>query len=345
MKSNVKVSVIVPVYNAAGHLPRCIESLLGQSLRDCEFIFVNDGSQDDSAGIIERYQREDARIRLVSQRNEGVSAARNAGLREARGEYVGFVDADDHIAGDMYETLFETARQSDCDVVISQFESELEGRKAVTAYPFPQHDVLNRDYIEREIIPFFIRSDELNTACTKLYRHRVIKEHGVQFPYKVALGEDGMFNMQFFKHASSARYIGYTGYYYREVAGSATRNRAAKDYFARALEVYRHELDDGMTPSLDRKAVERLKSIRLIHSVISYIYIYFNAAGELSFRQRWSYVSRMIRDPHVREALPHYFAEMGARLGTYDKLLIAMIRKRSVAGLYCATAYSRFRNR
>ncbi|ULL13895.1 glycosyltransferase [Paenibacillus sp. H1-7] len=345
MSENVRVSVIIPVYNAAQHIPRCMDSLLNQTLRECEFIFVNDGSQDNSGDIIEQYRRKDPRIRLIQQPNEGVSAARNAGLRAAVGEYTGFVDADDYVAKDMFATLYKAAEQKHCDVVISNVESELEGHKAITTYPFPIDTVLTRDYIEQEIMTFFLQSDQMNAVWNKLYRSQLIREHAVKFPYKVALGEDGLFNMQFFRHAGSAVYIDYTGYFYQEVAGSATRNMKQKDYFARAVEVYRFEMNDNYMTSLDPGAVERLKSIKLIHNVMSLIYMYFNAADQLSLGQRWKQVHRMIGDPHVREALPHYYREKYSGLGSYNKFILNMIQRKSIVGLYCATAYSRFRNR
>src|SRR6476646_4070363 len=95
-----KVSVIIPVYNAGKYITRCIESLLNQTLQECEFIFINDGSIDDSREIIEGYKQVDDRIILINQVNQGVSIARNKGLYLAAGEYVGFVDADDCIEKD-----------------------------------------------------------------------------------------------------------------------------------------------------------------------------------------------------------------------------------------------------
>ena len=99
----IKLSVVIPVYNAEKHLKACIESLLSQTLAGLEFIFVNDGSQDNSPEIIASYQATDSRITLINQSNQGVSVARNNGIAVAQGEYIGFVDADDTIASDFFE--------------------------------------------------------------------------------------------------------------------------------------------------------------------------------------------------------------------------------------------------
>lgn len=342
---NIKVSVIIPVYNAERYLIPCLDSLISQTLEACEFIFVNDGSKDQSGQIIENYSKFDPRIKVIHQENKGVSMARNAGLQAAVGEFIGFVDADDYIETDMYGTLYNVAVESNCDVVISNFESEIEGHKVITRYSFPLHTILAREYIEREILTYFLKSDHLNTACNKLYKRKVIHDNDLRFPEKVALGEDGLFNIQFFRHALSAIYIDYTGYHYREVVGSATRNILEKDYFKRALEVYKLTIPDMGVSCIDPLKSKQLKSIKLINSVMSYAYVYLKSSNELSFSQRVKYVSHMIANPYVREALPFFYSEVYGTLGRYERFIADMIRRKSVIGLYCGATYSKLRNK
>ncbi|MDE5413793.1 glycosyltransferase [Alkalihalobacterium chitinilyticum] len=339
-----KVSVIVPVYNAEQFLSQCIKSLLNQTLQQCEFIFINDGSIDDSEKIIKEYKKKDSRIKLVNQENQGVSIARNTGIEIASGEYIGFVDADDYIESDMYKQMYTKANTCKCDAVITNFESEIEGHKVITTYPFPENQVLDRTFIEDELLPFFLKSETLNTACNKIYFNKRINENHIRFPEKVALGEDGMFNMQFFCSASNVKYLNYTGYHYREVNGSATRNILSNNYFVRALEVYNLELPPIYLKKLSKERVQELKATKLINSVLSYIYIYFSASKELSFKDRYSYVSEMIGHPVVRDSISSYVNEVANNLGRYDKLLIQMIKRKATFALYCATAYSKLRN-
>lgn len=113
------VSIIVPVYNTARYLPRCIRSLIGQSHSDLEIILVNDGSTDNSAEICRRYAARDNRIRFIDKHpNEGVDRARFSGLAVAKGEYVVFVDSDDWMEPDGIATLYSHATREDCDIVI-----------------------------------------------------------------------------------------------------------------------------------------------------------------------------------------------------------------------------------
>lgn len=340
-----KVSVIIPVYNAEKYIIQCIKSLLNQTLYECEFIFINDGSRDNSRQIIESYQKLDNRIKLINQKNQGVSVARNTGLNMANGEYVGFVDADDYIEKDMYEVLYKSAKKNDCDVVVSNFESELGGHKIITNYSFPLNTVLKRNYIEKELLPYFLKKDDLNTVWNKIYNNKVIRVNNVNFPEKVALGEDGMFNIQFFSHASTMIYVDYTGYHYKEIAGSATRNISEKDYFKRALEVYHLQLPEIYTGKIDQVKMWKLKSIKLVNSVISYIHIYFISSQDVSFSNRYKYVKKMIVHKEFRDALSLFNRENYSTLGRYEKFLISMIKRKFVIGIYFATAYSRLRNK
>lgn len=342
---SAKVSVIIPVYNAENYIPYCIESLLNQTLQQCEFIFINDGSKDSSQQIIEHYQKLDNRVKLINQENQGVSIARNTGLKVANGEYIGFVDADDYVEKDMYEMLYTSANQGDCDVIISNFRGDIGGHEVIIKYPFPTEIVLEKDYIEKEILPYFLMRDNLNTAVNKIYKNTLIKEKNIQFPEKVALGEDGIFNITFFSNATNMKYINYEGYHYREVAGSATRNISERDYFQRAVETYTMELPSLYTGKISKVRIDQLKSIKFINSVMSYIHIYFTPSKDVDFRKRYKYVKDMICSKYVREALPIYYSELYSTLGRYEQFILHLIKIKSTIGLYCVTTYSRLRNK
>lgn len=339
-----KISVIIPVYNVEKYLEQCINSLLNQTLKDCEFIFVNDGSKDSSKEIIEKYKALDNRIILINQENQGVSIARNNGLNVAKGEYIGFVDADDYIEEDMYETLYNATIEDNCDVVLSNWKHEISGNFITKNYRFPKNTLLDRTFINNIILPYFLEEDNLNTVCNKLYKNLIIKENNIQFPERVALGEDGVFNMRVFCRAMSLKYIDYAGYYYREVEGSATRNLLNKDYFKRALEVYKTDFKTICDIDIDYKTEYKLKSIKLITSVISYIYVYFTS-NDLSLRYKYRYISNMIKNKDVQSALLIYMTEKYEKLGRYEKFIVNMIKRKSTIGLHIATTYSRLRNK
>lgn len=116
--SDPLVSVIVPVYNEEKRLERCLNSIINQTYHNLEIIVVDDGSTDNSASICDRYEEMDQRIRVIHKKNGGVASARNAGLKEATGDYIGWVDADDWISCDMYEYLINGAKKYRTPVVV-----------------------------------------------------------------------------------------------------------------------------------------------------------------------------------------------------------------------------------
>jgi glycosyltransferase involved in cell wall biosynthesis len=340
---SIKVSVIIPVYNAEKYLAGCIESLLRQTLKECEFIFVNDGSRDSSREILEEYKKSDSRMILINQENQGVSIARNNGIKIASGDYLGFVDADDYIEKDMYEKLYCTAKQHNCDITISNFESHLNGHKVIIDYPFPMNKLLNRQYITRELLPYFIKAENLNSVCNKIYRQSLVNEHKVRFPEKVALGEDGMFNIQCFSRAASVIYLDYIGYFYREVEGSATRSFLEKDYFNRALEIYLMDLPEEITVEVGLEDLRKFKSIKLINSVKGCLFT--TLSTELRFVDKYNYMKKMVTNEYVKNALEIYINELYEKLGRYERFVVRMMKFHSILGLYAATSYSRLRNK
>ncbi|MGI5970910.1 MAG: glycosyltransferase family 2 protein [Oscillospiraceae bacterium] len=113
---DAKISVIVPVYNSAKYLPRCIESIIDQSYRNLEILLVNDGSIDDSLSVCNDYAKKDCRIVVIDKENGGVASARNRALDVATGDYIGFVDSDDYIRGEMYENLLKAITAKGADI-------------------------------------------------------------------------------------------------------------------------------------------------------------------------------------------------------------------------------------
>ena len=114
----MKLSIIVPVYNTFQYLPRCLDSLVKQNLNDYEIIIVNDGSPDNSQDIIDEYVKRYDNIKAYKKENGGLSDARNYGIAKASGEYIAFVDSDDYVANNMYELMYNKAKEKDYDMVV-----------------------------------------------------------------------------------------------------------------------------------------------------------------------------------------------------------------------------------
>jgi glycosyltransferase involved in cell wall biosynthesis len=341
----VNVSVIIPVYNAEKHLKDCIDSLLRQTLPELEFIFVNDGSNDSSAQIIASYQATDSRITLINQPNQGVSVARNNGIALAQGDYIGFVDADDTIEPDFFETLYKIVEHHNAAIVVSNFIQEQGGHRIPVKTTFPTEKLLDKRYINEFLLPTFIKNSSLNTCWNKIYKKRLLDDFTIQFPVGIALGEDGIFNAKAFHKADTVFFVNYSGYFYKEVEGSATRDLTKKDYFKRALEVYNFDYETLLHTNYGVEQIEEWRSIRLVENVLSYVNIYLEPNKTSTWRDGMRYVKKMISHPVIEQSFQKYERLLFKNKSKYQQFLLNCIKNKSVYLLFLAVRYSTLRNK
>lgn len=164
------ISVIVPVYNVCEYLERCIRSVLGQTYQDFELILVDDGSTDGSGMICDRYARENSRVFVIHQENAGLSAARNAGIEAAKGEYVAFIDSDDFIHERMLEILYANSKGYDADISVCDFWWQEESDSI--SYEIGENKT---EFFEGNAVMQQLFEKELVTviACNKLYKREL----------------------------------------------------------------------------------------------------------------------------------------------------------------------------
>ena len=122
--SEIKVSVIIPVYKTEMYIRECMDSVINQTLKDIEIICVDDGSPDDSGKILDEYAKNDNRVHVIHQKNAGVSVARNNGISEAKGEYIKFVDSDDFIDKETCQICYNKSKEFDADIVFHDIEGD-----------------------------------------------------------------------------------------------------------------------------------------------------------------------------------------------------------------------------
>lgn len=166
------ISVIVPVYRVEKYLPACIDSILNQTFTDFELILVDDGSPDRCPEICDETAKRDARVRVIHQANQGLSAARNAGIEAARGAWLSFVDSDDYIAPQFYEKLYQTAQRTDADCVMCSVQNVDESGKPIDSALMRVADEVKTG---REVLRKIGRDDVTPylTAWNKLYRRKL----------------------------------------------------------------------------------------------------------------------------------------------------------------------------
>ena len=207
---DMKLSIIVPIYNVEKYLAECVDSLLSQTLGDFEVILVDDGSSDGSGAIADRYAREyPEQVRCVHVENGGQGRARNLAIELARGDYIGFIDSDDWIDPDMYRKLYDAA--------------ELEGKKIavcdwLAVFPDGKETVLPARYSEN-LMAF------AGSACNKIFLRSLIGE--IRFPEKMWY-EDFYFSAMLLMKAGDAAYVREPLYKYRQSPSSTMRNNNAR---------------------------------------------------------------------------------------------------------------------
>ena len=221
------VSIIVPVYNGDRFLGKCVKSILGQTHSDIHLILVTDGSVDGTAALCDDFAARDSRVTVIHQKNAGVSAARNAGLAAAKGEYIGFVDADDTIVADMYEQAVQTI--GDCDIAMWD---------AVTVWPDGRTEpdtipLLEKDCVlqKKDWTPALLRY-MAGSAWRCLYRRELLED--VRFPVGIKLSEDRLFNLEAMGKAKKMVYFK-QGLYLRLIEEGSACHRYHGDKFEKSL--------------------------------------------------------------------------------------------------------------
>lgn len=210
-----KISVIVPVYNTAKFLDRCIESILNQSYDNFELILINDGSTDNSVEIIKKFEKQDKRIIFINNNNNGVSETRNIGLRNAKGEYIQFVDSDDYINEDMLIDTLKLLEKNKSDLVITglYLDIEKDNRVNTSIQTYDYKESTNKREIAVDVLNR-LDGTYINSPINKLYKRSIIIENNIFMDKSIDLGEDYIFNIMYLKYCQKVIFSDKCYYHY-----------------------------------------------------------------------------------------------------------------------------------
>ena len=198
-----ELSVIVPVYKAENFLTPCVESLLSQSVSDLEIVLVEDGSPDRSGELCDALAERDPRIQVIHQENAGVSCARNRGLQQAKGTYVGFVDSDDWVDSTMYAQLLALAAETGAEIAgCDGLYISGEDRQPDTVKCLPESRVLTHGDMTPDVLIELACS-----ACYRVYRRSFLQAQNIQFPVGMKFSEDRVFNLYAMGYAQKVGYL------------------------------------------------------------------------------------------------------------------------------------------
>ena len=236
------LSIVLPVYNAEKLLKTCLDSVLDQTFSDFEVIIINDGSKDSSGHICESYAKKDKRIIYINQINQGVAMARNLGLNMAKGDYIGFVDADDFLEADMFENLLKPTLNREYDVVLAHFKVWNNGKYHIPRSNIPTKRALNDADIKNFILQsYYIGSDPIVPSLwNKIYKNSFLKQHNHLFQnQKGVRASDFWFNFEIFQTAERAFVIEEANYNYNNVISNSIINSFRENQFNGFLEAHK----------------------------------------------------------------------------------------------------------
>lgn len=216
---NVEISVVVPVYNGAAFVERCLETVLSQKV-PLEVVVVDDGSTDGTGAVLHRLAQRDNRIRVIFQENAGVAAARNRAMAECRGEYIRFVDADDVLPENSMEALLWAVRANESDLVIARYLETVGKKTTLRGLKKTDEDVMTEDVLRH--MNRWSNSFYYGALWNKLFKRSIIEEHHLQFIGGMKWGEDFCFVCQYLQYADWVRYSSDVVYEYRRNTGGMT---------------------------------------------------------------------------------------------------------------------------
>lgn len=231
----MKISIVMPIYNGENYIEKSIKKILNQPYRDIELILVNDGSKDQSRAICEKFQMNDSRVRLLNKSNGGICSARNEGLKNIHGDYVSFVDQDDMIFDNIYESFSKAINEHNADMIIAGKSLKLldSKNKLIKKIDYIYGDHRIRGNKVKEKI-FNIDGDMMFMHLWNcLYKTSVIINQNIKFDQYFKFGhEDTMFNIEFSAKCNSIYTISSVVYEYYRRYGESTSLRSNKDYLS-----------------------------------------------------------------------------------------------------------------
>jgi len=250
----MKLSVIVPVYNVEIYLRKCLDSILEQTLKEIEIILVNDGSTDGSLSILEEYESQDSRIIIVTQENAGLSAARNTGIKIAKGEFVAFVDSDDYIDKQMFEIMYKKAKSELSDIVMCNFDKVTEEGK---------HN--ERSYIKGNVgkEAIFLRllaAKYYSVAWANIYKLSLFKDYDINYPIGL-YHEDVPITYKLFYYANNISVVENVFYHWLQRKGSISKSMTQKhidDIFIIFNMTHKFLIKEGILEKYDKYFIRRI---------------------------------------------------------------------------------------
>lgn len=266
----IRISVIVPIYNAEKYLKTCLESLIGQTYENLDILLIDDGSTDNSLAICRDYQDKKQNVRVIHQENRGLVFSRKLGMKHAVGDYVTFVDADDYLETNTYEVIVHKLEEYEPDILAYEMIEECQGKQLVKHNHF-EEKLYCRDSIKSEIIPrmlcdntFFEFGIIPNIWC-KVFKRNFLENTKVFVSENVSFGEDVDFGFQYMAQANSLYVLSKPLYHYCKHSDSMVgRTIAEESIQALEMDLTKGFMQAGVWDEMQGQMKDYMKFVRLL---------------------------------------------------------------------------------
>lgn len=205
---NKEITIIIPVYNVEKYIPRCLDSLINQTINNFEILLIDDGSKDKSLDIIKKYKDKYNYINFIHQKNSGPAVARNNGLKKVKTKYIMFIDSDDYVDKKYVETFYNNIKDTDYDVVMGGFK-KTDGKII---------------HFERNLIDGEFSKYVVTGPVSKIYKYSFLKENNIDF-LNTNSSEDVYFSLKVINKNANIKIINYNGYYYFDNLNSISNTK------------------------------------------------------------------------------------------------------------------------
>lgn len=329
---SIKVSVVMPVYNAEKYLKRSIESILNQTLKEIELILVNDGSKDRSIDICREYEQKDYRVKVIDKKNEGACIARNTGIYLAKGEYLQLVDADDYCELNMLEEQYELAKSTDAEVVMCGLKYDISLKNGEVLYEEDcyRNAVLTGKQEIKEVMMDIINNMLFNYTHNKLYNLNFLKENNLQFTEWLPIDQDTNFNIDVFKQLNRLTLTTKAYYHYVKTFEDTIVKRYHQDKFK--VRTYRYERLIEMFKEFGIYTEEnktQLASI-YIHQVIECFEMYFHEKCPLTPKEKKQQIKEII----LKECVKDELRQISSMKSKFTDIILKLMKINSVQLIY-----------
>ena len=312
------ISVIVPVYNVEGFLHRCVDSILNQTFTRFELILIDDGSVDASASICDSYKY-DERVRVIHQHNQGVSKARNIGLKYANGEYITFVDGDDYLETDALDILYTYAGNG-YDLVCGSF-------RRVSSTNCLYEKKLERLSVSSSQLAWLCYGMNfdviLGGVCGKLYRNQIIRDNNISFPEAISLSEDNIFNICYYELIEKAILLDSVIYNYFYNEKSLTTTFVSK-IFEDTLHVYKARESYFFKLLLDRFNINNFAN----QYIILFCYTLRTMARQYNYFDFKSTLQDLLNNNDIKRYI--FYGKLSHKLTFQHNIFIIILKLRHI---------------